>query len=333
MKEIQVSRGEAGQRLDKLLGRYLNTAPSSFIYKMLRKKNITLNDRKATGKEILEIDDCVKIFLSDDTWEKFSTVKFGNKVNESKLSAYQNIPPLKKDQIIYEDEHILILNKPTGMLSQKAQPKDISMNEQMISYLCHTGQITAEELQTFKPAVCNRLDRNTSGLLMAGKSLAGLQVLADMLKTRSMHKYYTTLVAGQITQPCRIEGYLQKDENTNKVTIFKEEVPDAKRIITEYRPIKQLKNATVLEVLLVTGRSHQIRAHLASIGHPIVGDAKYGNKSVNCYYEEAYRVKNQMLHAQRVVFPELSGTFSYLSGKEFKAPFPKDFQRVMKGEA
>ena len=140
-------------------------------------------------------------------------------------------------------------------------------------------------------------------------------------------------MAGQITQPCRIEGYLQKDENTNKVTIFKEEVPDAKRIITEYRPIKQLKNATVLEVLLVTGRSHQIRAHLASIGHPIVGDAKYGNKSVNCYYEEAYRVKNQMLHAQRVVFPELPGTFSYLSGKEFKTPFPKEFQRVMKGEA
>ena len=333
MKEILVSANEAGQRLDKLLGRYLNTAPSSFLYKMLRKKNITLNGTKATGKEILKKEDSIKVFLSDDTWKKFSTVKMEDEKSVSIPAEFRKIPPLKKEQILYEDEHILLINKPVGVLSQKAQPKDISVNEQMISYLCEAGQITGEELQTFKPAVCNRLDRNTSGLLLAGKSLTGLQELSKLLKMRSMHKYYAALVAGRITESCRIEGYLWKDEKTNKVKILKEEIPGVKKIITEYRPVKQLKNSTLLEVHLVTGRSHQIRAHLSSIGHPLIGDTKYGSSSVNRYYEEQYHIRNQMLHAQRVVFPELSGTFAYLSGREFTAPLPKEFQRVMKGEA
>lgn len=333
MKEIVVSQNEAGQRLDKLLGRYLNTAPSSFLYRMLRKKNITLNGKKATGKEILEKEDSIKVFFSDDTWKKFSTVYIGEKKETKDSEAFTKIPPLKKEQIIYEDENILLINKPIGVLSQKAQPKDISINEQMIAYLCASGQITADVLQTFRPAVCNRLDRNTSGLVLAGKTLAGLQELSEMLKMRSMHKYYCALVEGNITEFSRAEGYLIKDEKTNTVKILKKEMPGAKKIITEYRPVKQLKNATLLEVLLVTGRSHQIRAHLASMGHSIIGDGKYGHVPVNRYYEEHYRVRSQMLHAQRVVFPELSGTFSYLSGKEFTAPLPGEFQRVMKGEA
>lgn len=333
MKEILVSQNEAGQRLDKLLGRYLNTAPSSFLYKMLRKKNITLNGKKATGKEILQKEDTIKVFFSDDTWKKFSTVTVEEKGSAEIPALYQNIPPLKKEQILYEDEHILLINKPTGILTQKAQPKDISINEQMIAYLCATGQITGKELQTFKPAVCNRLDRNTSGLVLAGKSLQGLQELSRLLKMRSMHKYYHALVEGQITDGCRIEGYLRKDEKTNKVTIGKEELPDSKKIITEYRPVEHLKHATLLEVLLVTGRSHQIRAHLSSIGHPLIGDGKYGKASVNQYYEKKYHIKSQMLHAQRVVFPKLSGTLSYLSEQEFTAPLPKEFQSVRKGEA
>ena len=333
MKEIVVSQNEAGQRLDKLLGRYLNTAPSSFLYRMLRKKNITLNGKKATGKEILEKEDSIKVFFSDDTWKKFSTVYIGKTKETKDSETFTKIPPLKKEQIIYEDENILLINKPIGVLSQKAQPKDISINEQMIAYLCASGQITADVLQTFRPAVCNRLDRNTSGLVLAGKTLAGLQELSEMLKMRSMHKYYCALVEGNITEFSRVEGYLIKDEKTNTVKILKKEMPGAKKIITEYRPVKQLKNATLLEVLLVTGRSHQIRAHLASMGHSIIGDGKYGHVPVNRYYEELYRVRCQMLHAQRVVFPELSGTFSYLSGKEFTAPLPGEFQRVMKGEA
>ena len=332
MKEIHVSPNEAGQRLDKLLGRYLNTAPSSFLYKMLRKKNITLNNKKATGKEILQKEDCIKVFLSDDTWKKFSTVTMEESTSGTVSAAFRGIPSLRKEQIIYEDRDLLLINKPSGILSQKARPEDISVNEQMLSYLCQTGQITEKELQTFRPSVCNRLDRNTSGLVLAGKTLAGLQTLSKLLKMRSMHKYYMALVVGQITEPCRIEGYLWKDEKTNKVKITEEELEGSRKIITEYRPVRQLKDATLLEVLLITGRSHQIRAHLASIGHPMIGDTKYGNIPVNQYYEQEYRIRSQMLHAHRVVFPELTGDFAYLSGREFTAPLPKEFQRVQKGE-
>ena len=333
MKEILVSPNEAGQRLDKLLGRYLNTAPASFLYKMLRKKNITLNGKKATGKEILKKEDIIKIFFSDDTWKKFSTIHIGEKKNTEVLKIFAKIPPLKKEQIIYEDRHILLISKPVGVLSQKAQSGDISINEQMIAYLCESGQVTADTLQTFRPAVCNRLDRNTSGLLLAGKTLTGLQELSEMLKMRSIHKYYLALVEGHVSTSGRVEGYLIKDEKTNKVKILTEETPDAQRIITEYCPVKQWKNTTLLQVLLVTGRSHQIRAHLASMGHPIIGDGKYGHASVNRYYEEHYRVRSQLLHAHRVVFPELSGTLSCLSKREFSVPLPEEFQIVLKGEA
>ncbi len=383
MQEILVSQNEAGQRLDKLLGRYLNTAPVSFLYKMMRKKNITLNGKKAAGKEMVQAGDCVRIFLSDDTWSKFSTVQMtpqsstgtkaadtpqsstgteaadispslaGAKVADtsyspteakmashlhssalaktgthSQASAWYKIPPLKKDQIIYEDEHILLLNKPVGILSQKAQPKDISVNEQLISYLLQSGQITENSLQTFRPAVCNRLDRNTSGLMLAGKTLIGLQELSKLLKDRSMHKYYAACVAGQITESRHIEGWLYKDEKTNKVTILQNEIPEAQRIITEYRPEESNLDVTLLEVLLVTGRSHQIRAHLASIGHPIIGDTKYGDRNINRYYQERYGIRSQMLHAAKVVFPEhMSGVLEYLSGQTFTAPLPLKWQQ------
>lgn len=337
MREILVSPGEAGQRLDKLLARYLNTASVSFLYKMMRKKNITLNGKKAVGKELVKVGDSVKVFLSDDTWSKFSTIRNQSSTrsaHQKQMSSWAKIPPLKKEQIIYEDDHILLMNKPAGVLSQKAQPKDISINEQMIAYLLQSGQITEESLQIVKPAVCNRLDRNTSGLVLAGKSLAGLQGLSQILKDRSVHKYYVACVAGQITESCHIEGYLFKEEKTNKVKILQEEIPGVKKIITEYRPQKNIRGITLLEVLLVTGRSHQIRAHLASIGHPILGDIKYGDRKLNLYYEEQYRIRHQMLHAAKVVFPgNLGGALAHLSGQTFTAPLPEEFQRVLKGEA
>lgn len=368
MQEIQVSQAQAGQRLDKLLGRYLNTAPVSFLYKMMRKKNITLNGKKAAGKEIVQAGDTIKVFLSDDTWNKFSsihvnTIRQNNTgTNDSanigiKKSApvpatyWSKIPPLKKEQIIYEDDHILILNKPVGILSQKAQPKDISINEQMIAYLLKSDQVAETDLQILKPAVCNRLDRNTSGLLLAGKSLAGLQELSRILKDRSLHKYYEACVTGEVKEACHIEGWLWKDEKTNQVQILPGKldendtdvdvarcdtahtvlpVPDAKPIMTEYHPLEHYSNATLLEVLLVTGRTHQIRAHLASIGHPIIGDGKYGDRKANQYYEEQCHIRHQMLHARKVVFPEMTGTLAYLSGKTFTAPLPKEFARLKK---
>ena len=164
MKEIVIRENEAGQRLDKLLGKYLSQAPKSFLYKMLRKKNITLNGKKAEGKEQTCAGDVVRIFLSDETYAKFSS-------GTHQGFQIEKIPSLDPAQIIYEDHHILILNKPAGILSQKANPEDVSVNEQILSYLLEKGELTEEELKTFRPSVCNRLDRNTSGLLIAGKTL------------------------------------------------------------------------------------------------------------------------------------------------------------------
>ena len=181
MKEIIVRENEAGQRLDKLLARYLNQASKSFFYKMMRKKNITLNGKKASGNEITAKGDCIRIFVSDETYEKFSVKE------RAQTTALRKAEALSPEQIIYEDSDILIFNKPAGLLSQKSRPEDVSANERFLAYLLQKGELTETEMQTFRPSVCNRLDRNTSGLLLAGKSLAGLQAMSEALRSRSLH--------------------------------------------------------------------------------------------------------------------------------------------------
>lgn len=315
MKLITVTTNEAGQRFDKLLAKYLNEAPKGFIYKMLRKKNITLNGKKASGHELLAAGDEVRLFLADETLDKFHT------------TFYQRA---KTDlDIVYEDEHIVLINKPAGMLSQKAKSEDVSLVEYLITYLVESKAVTKEQLESFHPAVCNRLDRNTSGLVIAGKSLAGLQEMSRLLQDRTMHKYYRCIVSGTMHGTCHLKGYLCKDHARNQVTVLKTPSGDSQPIETEYKVIGHGKNVTLLEVLLITGRSHQIRAHLASIGHPIIGDMKYGSTKQNERYRQSCGVKHQLLHAYRLEFPELPGTFSYLSGKEFYAPVPVVFGRVL----
>lgn len=188
MRELTIQNNEAGQRLDKFLSKYMNRAPKSFFYKMLRKKNITLNGKKAEGKEILSAGDRVKLFLSDDTIRQFSEHR------EYGIYTARFEGAAGKPDIIYEDAHTLFMNKPVGMLSQKAKPDDISLVEYLTSYLLDTGQLTQESLRTFHPGVCNRLDRNTSGIVAAGKSLAALQQLSAMFHDRSIRKYYLCLV-------------------------------------------------------------------------------------------------------------------------------------------
>ena len=198
MQKITVSSNEAGQRLDKLLGKYLSNAPMSFVYKMLRKKNIKLNGKKAQGNEKLTKGDQVEVFLSDDTWQKFAGAPGAEKQLPADLArAMESSIRLS---VIYEDPDILILNKPSGMLSQKAAPSDLSLNEYMIAYLLKKGDLKLAELATFRPSVCNRLDRNTSGLVTAGKSLAGLQQLSEILRDRTVKKYYLTIVKGAMTE-------------------------------------------------------------------------------------------------------------------------------------
>jgi 23S rRNA pseudouridine955/2504/2580 synthase len=322
MRLITVNENEAGQRLDKLLAKYMNKAPKSFFYKMLRKKNITLNGKKAEGNEKLQVGDEIKLFLSDETIAGFTEKKAVQVVRSPKLT------------VIYEDEHILLLNKPAGLLSQKAKPEDISLVEHLISYLMESGQLTGEQLKSFRPGICNRLDRNTSGLVAAGKSLAGLQAMNELFRDRSLHKFYRTIVVGTLTERKRIEGWLSKDERTNQVTIHRKERKGTLPICTEYIPLGHLliggKPYTYLEVNLLTGRSHQIRAHLAGIGHPIIGDTKYGDRAVNEFFRRQYGLKYQLLHAYRLEFPSLTGALEQLSEKSFTAQLPELFEKLIK---
>ena len=320
MRELTVKAGESGQRLDKYLAKYLKEAPKSFLYKMLRKKNITLNGRKADGSEKLQAEDCVRLFLAEETLEKFMGTQ-----------TEAHTCPL---DVIYEDDHVLFINKPVGMLSQKADKKDISLVEYLTGYLLEKGALTREDLLTFHPSVCNRLDRNTSGIVAAGKTMAGLQTLSGAFKDRSLHKYYLALAAGRVEHPSYIKGYLWKNERTNKVTVTREPKKDALPIETRMRPLSYsgTGDCTLLEVELLTGRTHQIRSHLASIGHPIIGDAKYGSIEVNEAYRKKYRVTSQLLHAWRIEMPSFEGELSYLSGLKLTAELPALFKKVIKGE-
>lgn len=317
MQSIMVNNNEAGQRLDKLLAKFLNKAPKSFLYKMLRKKNITLNGKKADGSEKLKLGDEIKLFLADETITKFSE---------------QNIPKSAevKLDVIYEDNHVIIINKPPGMLSQKAKDTDISLNEFIISYLLKQNKVTEEELKTFHPAICNRLDRNTSGIVIAGKSLQGLQEMSKLLRDRNLNKYYRCIVNGVITDKQFIDGWLYKNEKTNKVTIQNKEREGASYIKTEYAPLAHGKDITMLEVKLLTGRSHQIRAHLASIGHSIIGDYKYGDKTVNDWYKKIYKVEAQLLHSYRLELPIMKEPFEEMSERIIVAELPQIYYKIQK---
>lgn len=328
MQEIVIEKNQANQRLDKFLHKYMPEAGSGFLYKMLRKKNIVLNGKKAEGNEILKQGDNVKLFFSPDTLAKMR----GQKENsvQSKTEEFRNaFQKLGEIEVLYEDDDFLILNKPVGILSQKADPEDISINEWMIGYLLKNKKVTQESLQTFHPSVCNRLDRNTSGIILCGKSLPGSQVLNKMISERDIQKYYHTICVGKMDQVQDLDGYLIKDSKNNTVKISKTKGNDeASYIHTRFVPLALCERASLLEVELITGKTHQIRAHLSSTGHPIAGDPKYGSEAPNNYYRQTYGLKYQLLHARRVVFPTWDGVANGLSGKEVVAEYPKLFNRI-----
>ena len=319
MKKLTIKQNEAGQRLDKFLQKYLYAAERSFIYKMLRKKNITLNGKRAEGSEKVSAGDSVELYLSDETIEKFSPPK---------KAAHTGVAL----SIVYEDDDFLFVNKPVGMLSQKAAEADLSLNEHILSYLLETGRVTQESLSRFRPSVCNRLDRNTSGLILAGKTPSGSRSLSAMLRARTPEKYYLSIVCGQVTKPGHVKGWLLKEELTNTARILSEPAPESSPIETVYEPLEQLGDFTLLGIRLITGKTHQIRAHLASEGYPVLGDAKYGNREINREFSRRYPLRHQLLHAWRITFP--SGTSpepaaDRLMGKSFTAQPPVSFRRCL----
>ena len=322
---------QSGQQLDNYLKKLLPQAGTGFLYKMLRKKNITLNGKKAEGSELLRKGDEVKFFFSEETFLKFTGSQEQAEIKTKEyLKAYQK---LKGIEVLYEDAHILVLNKPAGILSQKAAPEDSSLNEWMLGYLLQENPSLEKEISSFKPSVCNRLDINTSGIVLCGKSLPGLQYLSQCIKERSVQKFYRTVCTGCLDKGERISGYLKKDEKQNQVQIMEEKPDgeDASYIETAYQPILSTNRYTLLEVELITGKTHQIRAHLANIGHPLIGDTKYGEQDCNCYMQSTFGLRHQLLHAYRVVFPETENPAgAALSGKTITAPLPPRFEQIQK---
>lgn len=346
MFQKQITDKEAGQRFDKYLHKLLPEAGTGFLYKMLRKKNITLNGKKADGSEKTVAGDSVELFFSEETLQKFMGKAMPEKEHalEEYEKAFQRLCAVK---IIYENDHILLADKPAGILSQKAEKGDMSLNEWLIGYLLHSGFLKEKDLQMFKPSVCNRLDRNTSGIVLCAKSLKGAQLLGDLLQKRTLHKYYQTFVKGQIREEQLIEGFLVKDAEQNKVSVRpmvekeyhtdKAKQNDEKQklnltkesyIKTLYKPLQVYDDKTFLEVELLTGKPHQIRAHLASIGHPLLGDYKYGDRDWNDRYQRECGVKAQLLHAYKVEFPKLEKPFEDISEKSFYAEIPEIFEHV-----
>lgn len=333
MQKITISEREAGQRLDRYLGKLMPYAPKSFFYKMLRKKNIVLNGKKAEGMEKLAPGDEIKLFLAEETMLKF---RQENRLPEKGSVLDAPLPENRQEiaqiqpafSVVYEDTHILIMNKPAGLLSQKARREDVSLIEHMTAYLLQTKVLSKEELQAFHPGICNRLDRNTSGLVIGGKTTRGLQEMNALLKERVLDKYYLTIVSGQMKQKLRAEGYLKKDKSHNRVSITKEPAEGADPICTEYEPLAWADGFTCLRVKLITGKSHQIRAHLKSLGYPVIGDGKYGDVRVNQEMRRRFSLQHHLLHAYELHFPKLTGILSGLSEQTVYAPLTEEFQKV-----
>lgn len=330
MREIKIDRREAGQRFDKYLKKYLSQAGSGFIYKMLRKKNITLNGSKASGNEILSEGDVVKMFFSEETFEKYTgasedknrKVHDGLSINVLEGGDCRTIVCGRyRVGILYEDSDVIFFNKPAGLLSQGDGKGDVSLVDILEAYI-NKYDSNHKGPSGYRPGICNRLDRNTSGVVAAGKSVRGLQELSEIIKHRNVTKLYVCLVEGKVTEGKHLKGYLTKDADKNKVTLSAYGSENSSYVETIYRPLKSNGRVTMLEVELVTGKTHQIRAHMASEGHPIVGDKKYGSvvKSANGF---------QMLHANKMVFGKTDGVLKELAGRIIEAAVPEEYNRLL----
>lgn len=323
MKEFTITKAQEGQKAIKFCCRMLPDAQPSFLHKMMRKKNITRNGKKLEGNDTLHAGDCIRFFFSDETFQKFAGKTPAENAHSQMHFADHGLMP---ERILYEDEDVLFYDKPAGMLSQKATVTDVSLNEFFLQYLLGSGQLEAENLSLQKPSVCNRLDRNTSGIVLCGKSHQGLVTLNALLKERTLCKYYRCIVVGRVERRILVRGYLKKDEAKNTVQIRECEFPGASYIETEIVPLQAGRDFSLLEIHLITGKTHQIRAHMAYLGHPIVGDYKYGDRVVNDRLRRSIGLSHQLLHAYRIVFPDEMGALGQLAGREFTAPLPDMFQ-------
>lgn len=338
MKKLLVTAEEAGQRLDKYLARYLDSAPKGLIYKLLRKKTIKVNGARAEGNQLLQAGDELSLFLAEETLAGLRAESADG--NRRENSAPQRAAQTNLEQfcsIVYEDAQLILANKRAGVLSQQSKPSDVSLNEVLLAYVQRRRGSAAEtENALYRPSICNRLDRNTSGLLLFAKTYQASRILAELLRDRALGKYYLALVWGRFSEqgPAHVKAWLRKDARTNQVSLLNEPQAGASPIETAYEPLEELcfdgAPATLLRVHLLTGKTHQIRAQLSSLGHPLLGDTKYGDAKRDAALCRAFGLKAQLLHAYELQFPEaLPEPLAALSGRVFHADLPPLFQRIL----
>ena len=322
MRELLIGKNDAGQRLDKFITKTLDL-PTSLLYKSIRLKKIKVNRKRAEISTILSEGDTVQCFLAPEFFAKLDGE------GESVKASLERIRP--NLSIIYEDENIILLNKLPGVSVHEDEHEALgTLVIQLQAYLYHKGEYNPEGEMSFAPALCNRIDRNTGGIVIAAKNAEALRIMNEKIKLREIDKYYLAAIHGiPEKREDTLRGYLIKDEERNQVRVYSKNPPrGAKEIVTRYKVIATARDTALVEVELLTGRTHQIRAHMAFIGHPLVGDGKYGhNKSDR---ERGYKYQALYSYKLRFAFKTDAGILEYLQGREFAIPkneiyFTKDY--------
>ena len=310
MKKFVIKEQESGLTLEKYVRKVLNVAPLSFIYKLFRKKDVKVNGHWQDKKYVISTNEEITIYITDDQLQEFQ--------NQNKFENSNQISRM----IVYEDKNLMILNKPRGLLVQPDASNDISLDKMVCEYL------SDNQTSAFTPGPVHRLDRNTSGLIVFGKNINTLQYLSEVFKDHELiEKHYLALVVGDISQDGLIDKPLYKGSNNMVYVSDKEEAKEAQTI---YHVLERFGEYTLLDLILLTGRSHQIRVHLASINHPVVGDEKYGDFKINKKFYEKYKLKNQFLHAHELRFGELGEPLKYLKNTNFVADLPNEYVKILK---
>lgn len=318
MKSFIIEKNDANQRLDKFLTKSFPNLPKALMYKYIRIKRIKVNGKRAEISTRLCVGDKVDMYINDEFFEKSET-------RYDFMSASKNL------DIVYEDENILLLNKKTGLLSHPDEGEYVdTLITRVKRYLFEKGEYNPADENSFTPSLVNRIDRNTSGIVIAAKTAEALRVLNQKMKDRELHKFYLCVVHGKPKpESATLEGYLFKDEKKNKVFVSSKKTDGAKLIRTKYNVLKSKNNLSLVEIELLTGRTHQIRAHMASIGCPLLGDGKYGTNKLN----KKTGLKKQCLCSYKLKFDFTTdaGELSYLNGKEFEVSsvwFREEFENL-----